>query len=187
MRHRLKRQALSFVCVMSLLLLPTIVLAVSNQYILLESPIVFQDSGGTVVFTLSNLLNGAGQYSARFDRTTAARTPYYFWRCTIQLTGTNVPGAQIEIYLGTSDGTNADGQLVTGGGGLATDKRNNLKLLGTVTADQATTNVSMTASGEFMTPSQYLTLAIWNGTTLPVRNSANTSTCSITPYAFQSQ
>jgi hypothetical protein len=187
MTDRLKRNALSLACVLSLLLLPMLASAVSNQYIILESPISFQDSGGTVTFALSNVLQGTGQYSARHDRTNAARTPYYFWRCTVQLTGINVPGAQIEIWLSTSDGTNADGQLGTVTALLPTDKRNNLKLLGTVTADQAATNVSMTASGEFMTPSQYLTLAVWNGTTLPTRNSPNTSTCSITPYTFQSQ
>lgn len=171
-----------------ILLLSTIAFSVpSKQYISRETDLVLKDSGGTVVFTLMGLAANAGQYSARIDRGSASHAGNYLWRCTIQLTGSNITGAPVEVYLATSDGTNTDGQLGTTSAALGTDKRNNLTQIGTLVVDQPTSNLNMTASGVFSSPARYLWLALWNGTTLPFNNTGTPHSCVLTPWSIESQ
>src|SRR4030095_6414518 len=95
------------------------------------------------------------------------------WTCSFTLSGTKIPGATLEIYVGWSDGTNADGALGTTAAALATaDKRRDLKLVGTVTVDlsDATVGNVMTASGMAWIPTRYFSPAVWNATTLSTQN-----------------
>jgi hypothetical protein len=170
------------------LLAPVLSTAVpSKQYVNRETDLVLRDTGGTHVFTLSALAANAGQYSARIDRGSASHAGNYVWRCTVQLTGANIPGAPVEVYLATSDGTNTDGQLGTTSAALPTDKRNNLTQLGTLSVDQGTSNTNMTASGVFASPARYLWLALWNGTTLPLKTDTAVHSCVLTPWSIESQ
>jgi hypothetical protein len=96
----------------------------------------------------------------------------------------------LEIYVGWSDGTNADGALGTTAAALTTaDKRRDLKLVGTVVVDlsDATTSNVMTASGMAWIPTRYFSPAVWNGTTLSTQNVSNTSSCTFTPLPNEMQ
>jgi hypothetical protein len=159
----------------------------SKQYVNRETDLVLKDSGGTHVFTLMSLAANAGQYSARIDRGSASHAGNYLWRCTVQLTGSNITGAPVEVWLATSDGTNADGQLGLTSAALGTDKRNNLTQIGTLSVDQNSSNGNMTASGVFSSPARYLWLALWNGTTLPFNNTGTPHSCVLTPWSIESQ
>jgi membrane carboxypeptidase/penicillin-binding protein PbpC len=96
-------------------------------------------------------------------------------------------GAAVEVWLGTSDGTNADGQLGTTTAALVTDKRNNLTPVGQLIVDQTTTNVAMTGSWNVYVPTRYATLALWNATALPLQTSTSVHKCSMTPTPLQQQ
>jgi len=137
---------------------------------------------------LQNLASLTGVYGARHDKGAGAQPGQWMWACSFTLTGTNVGGAQIEIYVSWSDGTYADGALGTTNGTLASaDKRRDLKLVGTVIVDQTATNTTMTASGMAWIPTRYFSPAVWNGTTLPTQNVVNTSSCAFTPVPPEQQ
>jgi hypothetical protein len=161
----------------------------SKQYVISETAITFCDSGQgcTKTMTMANIAAGAGQYSDQLDRGAGAHAADYEWRCWLALTGTNVLNEAVEIYFGTSDGTNNDGGLGTTTSALVTAKRNNLKFMGQLLVDQTTTNVVMIASGLVHVRSRYLTLAFWNATSLPTQNSASVNECSLTPMPFEQQ
>ena len=144
-------------------------------YSAIETAILFADSAQAEdeILTMSALASGAGQYSARYTRSGNSHAGLYKWLLNFSLTGTNIVGATVEVYWGESDGTYADGGLGTTTAALATDKRKNLHLAGLAIVDQTTTNVVMTASGFFWTPSHNITMAVWNATTLNFQTSTS--------------
>ena len=75
------------------------------------------------------------------------------------------------MYVVRSDGTYADGALGTTTASLATDKRRNLLFAGLALVDQTSTNVVMTARGYVWVPSRYISMALWNATTLNFQTS----------------
>ena len=169
----------------------TSVWAVSPQYVNPgTTPIIFADgaqapNGGT--WTLSNRNPGTGEVGARYDKGTGAKPAWWEYRCRFALTGTNVPGEKIELYISTSDGTNPDGEIGTGDGAISADKRRNLKRIGTLVVDQTTTNTIMTASGLVYIPQRYFSPAMWNATSLPTQSSTSAMRCAFTPMTIEMQ
>jgi hypothetical protein len=165
------------------------VAATSKQYVNEESAITFADSAQTpsYTFTLSALAGGAGRISARGDRGASAHAQDYKWRCTVQLTGTNVVSTTIEWYLSSSDGTNPDGQIGTADAALTTDKRNNLIPLGVTVVDQTTTNTNITASGSVRVSDRYVSFGVWNATALPFKTDTAVHGCKLTPIPAEMQ
>lgn len=152
-------------------------------YVNPETAITFADSAQSpsAIITFSALASGAGRISAQYDRGASARAAWYKWRFTCQLTGTNVVGAVIDLFLATSDGTNIDGEVGTSDAALTTDKRRNLLPIGSLTVDQTTSNTTMTASGLLYVPDRYLSLGVWNGTTLAFKTDTAVHKFSLTP------
>jgi hypothetical protein len=161
----------------------------SKIYTAFEGVITFADSAQTpsAVLTLSALASGAGRISARYDRGTGSIATLYRWRATFQLTGTNVVGAAIELYVSSSDGTRPDGEIGTADAALTTDKRKNLIYAGTLIVDQTTTNTNMTASGVVWVPNRYFSVGVWNATTLPLTTSTSVHSVKFTPVPDESQ
>lgn len=164
----------------------------NKVYGIRETAITFADSAQTptVSVTLANLATLTGRYSPQHDRGTAAHAMTYIWRFTSQLTGTNIVGAEIELYLITASGTTAatiDGGLGTTDAALVADKRRNLKSIGSLVVDQVTTNTAMTASGYVFIPSRYISLGVWNATTLSLRNDTSVHTFTLTPAPWEIQ
>ena len=166
--------------------------ATSLQYVLPGTPITFADSAQTptYTFTLSALGNGAGQYSARADKGAGAQPALWQIACHLQLTGTNVVGATIEVYVVRWDaaGSNSDGNLGTTTASLASDKRRNLQLVGVLSVDQTTTNTTMAANWtNVFIPGRYFSLALWNGTSLPLKTDTAVHGCAAIPMPPQMQ
>lgn len=193
----MKRKLVSLALVMVLCWAPW-VWAYNKQYLLPDTTNAktFADSaqsptGGT--FTLSALASGAGRISARYDKdaikdSTSGAMPYLFeLRCHVQLTGTNIVGAQVEFYIAESDGSNPDGEIGTSDAALTTDKRRNLKLAGILNVDQTTTNTTMSAAWKIEIRQRYYSVGIWNATTLPLRTDTSVHGCKVTPMTPQMQ
>ena len=158
-------------------------------YTAIETALLFADSAQTpaATLTLSALASGAGRISARYDRGAGSHAAWYEWRLNWSLSGTNVVGATVEVYAATSDGTYMDGVLGTSDAALVTGKRNNLKLAGLGVVDQVTTNVVMTASGYIWIAQRYISLGIWNATTLAFQTSTSLHQLYLTPIPDEIQ
>jgi hypothetical protein len=150
-------------------------MAESKIYTSRESPILFADSVQTpaATLTLSALASGAGRVSARYDRGAGSIATTYEWRLNWSLSGTNVLLAAAEIWVFTSDGTNQDGIVGTIDAALATGQRNAGKPAGLALVTQTTTNTVMTSSGYVSVLSRYLSIGVWNATTLAFQTSTS--------------
>lgn len=166
--------------------LPSVAFAVaSKQYVNPETVILFADaaqaSTNKALMTLTALGAGAGRVSAQYDRTAAAHAGWYKWRCWASLNGASTVGQSIEYYIITSDGTRIDGEVGTADAALTVEKRRNLTLMGIVTVDQTTTNVTMTTSGFVYVPDRYISLGTWNATSLAFEASTTKHGCNLIP------
>ena len=159
----------------------------NKVYTVFETAITFQDSGGSAVITLNNLATGAGRISARYDRGAGSIATKYICRVTVQLATTGTVGEQVDIFVSSSDGTHPDGEIGTADAALTTDKRRNLKYVGSVYSDQTATNTDMTGSFVVEILTRYFSVGVWNATTDNLRASANTSLISFTPIPDEIQ
>jgi hypothetical protein len=166
--------------------------AVSKQYTAPGTPATFADAAQTptVTFTLTGLTNGAGQYSARWNKGTGSQPSLFQLACHVQLTGTNVPGGAVELYVVHWDagGSNSDGNLGTTTASLASDKRRNLKLVGLLVVDQTSSNVTMSVNIlNVYIPGQYASLALWNASGLNFNASTSVHGCALIPMPPEMQ
>jgi hypothetical protein len=159
----------------------------SALYLASGTSLLFADvaQAEDVLFTLSALAPNTGRVSARYDKGAGAKPGWWEWRLHVQLTGTNLPGATVEVYCFTSDGLNPDGEIGTADAALPSDKRNNGKLLGTLVVDQATTNVTMSKSDTLLIPTRYFSMGIWNATTLPLKTDTAVHGLRMTPFWWE--
>lgn len=179
-----------FLALLLCLCLAVPVWAENDLYVSPETAITFADSAQTPTrnLTLSALATVTGRVSAQHDRGASPFAPCYLWRATFQLTGTNVVGATIELYLATSDGTNVDGQVGTADAALSSvNKLSNLRFIGSVVVDQTTTNTSMTGSGTYCTMARYFSVVVYNATTLPLKTDTAVNMVSMTPIPMSVQ
>jgi hypothetical protein len=149
------------------------------------TPVTFWDAtqtpAPTVVFTLSGLAAGTGQYSARYNKGTGPQAFTWRWRCRVQMATAPAAGDVIEVYISTSDGTNADGQLGTTTSTFSSDKRRNLTMVGVLVMDQTAASVTMTASNTVDIKEQFFSLALWNATSVNLLTNVNVHGCTMTP------
>jgi hypothetical protein len=154
-----------------------------------ETPITFRDSSGDVVMTLQNLAFGAGRVSAQYDRGAGSKAKLHEVIGVFQFETAPVIGEAIEIYLFQSDGTYVDGNVGTSDAALATAKRNNGILIGSVIVD--TTSTSTDIVGRFLDvpiTSRYYSIGVWNASAGDnLKNTANTSRVIVTPMPDESQ
>lgn len=132
-----------------------------------ESTITFRDSAGSAVFTCTSLASGAGRQSALYDLTTNDRSTKYAWRAFMKFATTPVVGEIIRIYLKTSDGTNPDNDDGTGDAAVsAEDKLRNLKFIGNIIVDEASTTPTFVASSDepIQLPHKEVAVVFWNAT-----------------------
>jgi|SRR5262245_44369882 len=166
--------------------------AASKQFTAPGTAVTFADSAQTptVVFTLSNLVQGTGQYSARYDKGAGSQPSLFQLACHLQLTGTNVAGSTLEVYIIHWDaaGNNSDGNLGTTTAALATDKRRNLKPAGLLVVDQTVTNTTMSVNLlNVYIPGRYVSIAIWNATGIPTKTDTAVHGCALIPMPPEMQ
>ena len=161
----------------------------SKQYVAPETGVVFTDSGGggNVVLPFRAVGPGAGRYSDRYDKGAGSKAANWTWHCQLSLTGANTAGQTLDLFVSWSDGTYADGTLSTSNGTLLTDKRRNLKRIGQLVVDQASSNVNMVGSGQVFIPTRYFSVAFWNNTSLTTQDLATVHKCVFYPVPPEMQ
>lgn len=156
-------------------------------YTYLETPIIFQDSSGSAVITLSNLAAGSARYSSRFDRG-AGDLPYlYQWRAIFQFGAAPAVAGTVRLFLGEYDGGHADGALGSTDAAASEPQLSNLREFGCVGIQSATANVDNIASGLIEIWDRYFSVAVWNRGGAILRNSSNTSKIIFTPVVGEIQ
>jgi hypothetical protein len=190
-----KKRLTVYLLLFFVLATPVLSFAVPNKIMAVPGTTVLFGDGaqGGVVWTLTGLAAGAGQYSARFDKdtikTASGAMPYQWaWRCRFQAAAAVVVGDVVEWYLSTSaDNTTSDGSLGATTAGLVTDKRKNLKLLGVTVVDQTSASVAMESSGDVQIFPRYFATAAWNATTQAFLGSTSAHGCKFTPMNLEIQ
>jgi hypothetical protein len=191
----MKKRLLVWGLLVFLCVTPSLLYAVPNKIMAIPGAVVtFGDAAqGGIVWTLTGLPAGQGQYSARFDKdtikTASGAMPYQWtWRCRFLAAAGVVAGDSVEWYLSTSaDNTTSDGSLGATTAALATDKRKNLKLLGLTVVDQTSASVAMESSGDVQIFPRYFATAAWNATTQAFLGSTSAHGCKFTPQNLEIQ
>lgn len=150
-----------------------------------ETAITWLASAGTNVLTLTSLGASAGRQGALYDFGTAARARDYVWRFYCKFATTPVVAERITVYWKTSDGTNPDNDDGTGDAAVsAQDKLRNLRILGHLEVDEASTTPTFVASGYLpaaLVSHRYGAPVIWNGTADALSSTAAEHGFQITP------
>lgn len=156
-------------------------------YRAIETPITFQDSGGSAVITLQNLPANYLRISAQYDRGAGSLPAKYQWRAVLRWASTPVVAKWAEIYLAQSDGTYVDGSVGTSDSYIGTEEQlRNLLWLGNVVVQSATTG-NMIASGECTIVDRYISVGIANRGNVALFNTANVSKIILTPVPDEIQ
>lgn len=144
------------------------------------TPVVFQESGGNVTFTLNDTVDlGNGQVSNQWDRGANARATTYLLEAVIKWVATPTLGDTVRLYLFDSESTSRD--LAADGDVTPETKFRNFKPVGnvvcSVAADQA-------FYGSFVVEivGRYVNLGVWNASgTVDLNATANACHITLTP------
>jgi hypothetical protein len=190
-----RKRFIVYLLLLFLCVTPSLLYAVPNKIMAVPgTPVVFGDAAqGGVVWTLTSLGSGLGQYSARFDKDTiktgSGAMPFQWnWRCRFQAAAAVVVGDVVEWYVSTSqDNITADGSLGATTSGMNTNQRKNLRLLGVTVVDQTASGTAMESSGDTQIFSRYFSAAAWNSTTQAFLTSTSAHGCKFTPMTLEIQ
>lgn len=144
------------------------------------TPVVFQESGGNVTFTLNDTVDlGNGQVSNQWDRGASPRPTTYLLDAKIKWVATPTLGDVVRIYLSDSEATDRD--LAADGDVTPETKFGNFRFVGqvvcSVAADQA-----FHASFVVEIVGRYVNLGVWNASgTKDLNATANACSITLTP------
>jgi hypothetical protein len=160
-------------------------MANKKSIIRLRTPIIWQASGGTAVFTPQNVANGAGRIGTSVGLQTTlgtTRTSLFEWRAVTKSGSTYTVGNMLQLFLATSDGTRQDGSLaLTDGGVSSIDRTRNLRQIGAVIADITTASSVLAASGLVQITARYVSPVWWNALGVTLTNTAGDHVFVLTP------
>jgi len=160
----------------------------AKAYILPETAIMFQSSGGTVAFTPTSLAAGAGRQSAQHDFGASARAFMFDARAYCKFATTPVVGEIIDVYLKTSDGTHIDNDDGTTDAGVsAEDKLKNLTYIGSIIVDEASTTPEFVMSAPVSIRARYVQVVFWNRTADAFSATATDHGFVLNPTTMQAQ
>jgi hypothetical protein len=160
----------------------------NKVYVAQEAAITFQDSGGSAVITLNNLAAATGRVSARYDRGAGSIATRYLMKCVFDKGVAGVVGQIINVYVFTSDGTDADGTVGTSDAALTANQALNcFERPYPVVVNTTSTSVKITQSYIVEIPTRYFSIGVMNSTTGLLRASANVCTISLTPIPDEIQ
>ena len=153
-----------------------------------ESALTWLASGGTEPLTLTSLASGAGRQGDMYDFGVGARASLFVWRFWCKFATTPVVGEVIDIYLKTSDGTHYDNDDgATDAAVSAEDKLKNLKFIGQLAVDEASTTPEFSCSGYVYIPERQVAPVIWNATADALSATAGDHGFSLTPVPSEIQ
>lgn len=163
----------------------------NKVYIIPETAITWLASAGTETLTLTSVAASAGRQGALHDFGTSARAGGFIWRAWVKFATTPVVGETVRIYWKSSDGTHPDNDDGTGDAAVsAEDKLRNLKLLGVIVVDEASTTPEFAASGylpEEWSAHRYGAPVFWNATADALSSTAGDHGFSLTPVPAEIQ
>lgn len=148
------------------------------------TPLVFNDAATNVAFTLDSLANGAGRISAQADLGAAPRPYMYEIRVSAQFAAALALGAELRVYISTSDGTTPDAvKAGTADAAVAAESSlYNAQFVGSVIADGTTDNDKQQRSFRVPIYARYVQIALWNAMGQAFEPAATyASYCSLTP------
>ncbi len=154
----------------------------------IEQPsVVLKGSGGHVVFTPRNTLHGNGRISAVVDLGSGPRTPLYRWFARCRFQAALAPGNVMEIYLAEGDGTRTAGNFSTADALVTNNyKRNNLRMIGRLIADDTANGEPQVGCGEFRTTARYVQVLWWNAMGQTLTNADEDHEFILTPLSEES-
>lgn len=141
------------------------------------TPVTFQESGGTVTFTLDDgVAAGNGHVSNQWDRGTGARATTYKLDAKIKWAATPTLGDVVRIYICDSETTAFD---LSGDGDVTPEtKFGNFRFVGQVICSVANDQTfNFPADVEIV--GRYVVLGVWNASATKTLN-ATDNACSIT-------
>ena len=151
----------------------------NKLYVARETAIVWTDSGGDLALTFAALSPDAVRIGARKDFGAGSTARRYEWRAVVQFDTAPVVGETVDLYLATSDGTDADGATGTGDAAGTTTKLKNLKPIGRIIVDTTSVETDIIASGECVINTRYVSPVVHNNTADSLANTG-TPVCSFT-------
>lgn len=140
------------------------------------SKLVNGEAGADVAFSMEGVTTANGRVSAQIDWGAAPRPAIYEWSCEAKWQGTPSQGGVLELYVAgapDADSTQIDGNVGSTDAALGdVDMRRNLRPIGVVVVEDATTAIRV-ASGTFEFTPRYMTIVGYNGggTTLDATDS----------------
>jgi hypothetical protein len=159
--------------------------AANPQSVRRGTEITFCESGCTATLVFTNVASLAGAISSQVDLGDPSHPIDYDLRCVFQVNAAVAAGTSAEVYIATSNGTYVDGTVGTASATFATDKRNNLKFVGLVLADQTAATVDMVGSWPVRLPQRYASVGFWNAFGVNLKSGANASRCILTPMPLE--
>ena len=163
-------------------------MATSKAYLLDETALEFKASGGDVLFTCTSLAAGAGRQSAEHDLGATARAYMFEWRAYTKFATAPVVDEYIDVYLKTSDGAHDDNDDGSSDSAVsAENKLKNLKYIGSIVVDEASTTPEFSSSGIVKITSRYFQIVFWNGTADAFSGTAADHGLSLKPFSIQGQ
>ena len=134
-------------------------------YQVAETPAITWDSAGTTkLLTPGNLESNTGHQGAQLDLGSGAHARRLIFRFRCKFFTTPVPGQVIEVYLKTSDGTYGDNDDDGDTALSSEDKLHNLKPMGSIKVDQASTTAFIVGSWTIEVDHRYISPVIFNRT-----------------------
>jgi hypothetical protein len=153
----------------------------------LESPVVFKETGGNVLFTPKNKATGTGRISSQWDRGTGAVAERVIIRAVTKLQGVAAVGAIVNLYVFGSDGADSDGGLGATDADLLTDERRALTPVGVIVAKAATVGPFKSKGYVIELLDRYIQVAEWNEMGQTFTNVAADHYVTITPAPAEIQ
>lgn len=137
----------------------------------------WKSTGGSALFTPTSLGSAAGRQGAYLDLGTGSIGRTFSYRAWMKPGGTRVVGEYVDVYLGTSDGTNADNDDGSSDQAVSSiDKLRNLRGLKPIIIDENAA-VTMVSSGTVVITHQWVFPVFWN-------RSANSLSATATDFGF---
>ena len=156
----------------------------NKVYIAAETAITWTNSGGDEILDLGTTGGAADgvRIGARHDFGAASRSEWYEWRMVIDGFDTApVVGESVDIYIATSDGTNADGNASTTDADGATNDLPNFHFIGSAIVQTTTAGNNLVVSGIVRIVARYAQPVIHNNTADKLLSTADAHKFILTP------
>lgn len=162
----------------------------SKIYVHSEAEKLFRGTGaGDVLWTPQNEATAKGRLSSQLDLgdpASAARAYRYGWSITTKLGAAGAVGNYIRLYLVTSNGTIADGNMGTTDAELTSEAPlANTLLIGSLAVDAV--NTILNASGVVELYRRYVQIAAWNASGQTLTNTVTDHLFYLWPIPFEGQ